>query len=67
MKTKQTGDRATQIQEDQMLVHAHLRGIRRRAAMAQVAFDMGMEILEAKLPENWEAVAKELKESGGWT
>jgi hypothetical protein len=64
MKTKQVGARASQIQEDHLLIHAHVRGIKRRATMAQIAFDMGMESLEAQLPENWEELLAELKAKG---
>lgn len=48
MKTKPVTVRTTPEQEDKLLTHAHVRGIKRRATMAQIAFDMGLELLEAK-------------------
>jgi len=48
MKTKPVTIRTTPEQEDKLLTHAHSRGIKRRATMAQIAFDKGMELLEAQ-------------------
>lgn len=60
MKTKPVTIRTTPEQEDRLLTHAHIRGIKRRATMAQIAFDKGMELLEAQLPENWKETLAEI-------
>lgn len=58
--------RNTAAQEDQLLIHAHIRGIKRRATMAQIAYDEGMEVLKGRLPSNWQELLQEAKEKGGW-
>ena len=45
--------RNTVDQEDMIAMHGHLRGIKARATMMQIAYDKGVEALEAQLPENW--------------
>ncbi len=48
MKTLPIGIRNTPDKEDQLLIHAHIRGIKRRATMAQVIYDLGMEVMTEK-------------------
>lgn len=61
MRRKPGTVRNTVEQEDMITIHAHLRGIKARATMMQIAYDKGVEALEVQLPENWRELLEEAR------